>query len=200
MARPWWGGDMGGRYPDRPLSAARASRGLTLVELVVVLAIIAILLGAGFLGLLSWLGTDNMHVAQARVRTALQMTMASALTNPPASTTPYHNWSLQLITQGGQQYLYVCTGSHGGCAGNTKPSAGPVQIRVSVVPANVQLTINQSALTCLAFSPLGQPLLAATTPATASAGACYWPAAANGQWTFQARVTGGAAASDSYVF
>ncbi|WP_297365486.1 prepilin-type N-terminal cleavage/methylation domain-containing protein [Acidiferrobacter sp.] len=191
---------MGIRYPQRPLTGDRASRGLTLVELVVVLAIIAILLGAGFLGLLSWLGTDNVNVAQARVRTALQLTMASALTNPPSSTTPYHNWSLQLVTQGGQQDLYVCTGSHGGCAGNTNPAAGPVQVRVSAVPANVHLTINQAALTCLAFGPLGQPLLGATTPATASAGACYWPAAVSGQWTFQASVTGGAAATDTYVF
>ena len=188
------------RHPRRPITGDRASRGLTLVELVVVLAIIAILVGAGFLGLMSWLGTDNVNVAQARVRTALQLTMASALTSPPSSTTPYHNWSLQVVTQGGQQDLYVCTGSHGGCAGNTNPAAGPVQVRVSAVPANVHLTINQAALTCLAFSPLGQPLLGATTPATASAGACYWPAAVNGQWTFQASVTGGAAATDTYVF
>ena len=188
------------RHPRRPITGDRASRGLTLVELVVVLAIIAILVGAGFLGLMSWLGTDNVNVAQARVRTALQLTMASALTNPPSSTTPYHNWSLQVVTQGGQQDLYVCTGSHGGCAGNTNPAAGPVQVRVSAVPANVHLTINQAALTCLAFGPLGQPLLGATTPATASAGACYWPAAVSGQWTFQASVTGGAAATDTYVF
>ncbi len=182
------------------MSRARACRGLTLVELVVVLSIIAILVGAGFLGLMSWLGTDNVHVAQARVRTALQTAMANALMSPPASATPYHNWSLQVVTQSGQQSLYVCTGSHGGCAGNTNPSAGPVEVRVSAVSANVHLTINGSALTCLAFSPLGQPLLAATTPATASAGACYWPAATKGQWTFQASITGGAAASDSYVF
>ena len=182
------------------MSGARASRGLTLVELVVVLSIIAILVGAGFLGLMSWLGTDNVHVAQARVRTALQMAMANALMSPPVSATAYHNWSLQVVTQGSNQYLYVCTGSHGGCAGNTNPSAGPVEVRVSTMPANVHLTINGSAFTCLALSPLGQPLLGATTPATASSGACYWPAAVNGQWTFQASVTGGAAASSSYVF
>ncbi len=206
MARRWWGGDMGDRYPGRPMSGGRASRGMTLVELMVVLTIVTILIGAGFLGLLSWLGTDNINVAQARVRTALQTVMASALMSPPSSTTHYHNWSLQVVSQGGQQYIYVCTGSHGGCAGNTKPSAGPVQVHVSVVSANVQLTIKGSQgskgspLTCLAFSPLGQPLLAATSATPASSGACYWPAAASGQWTFGASVAGGAAAKTQYVF
>ncbi|MHB1672199.1 MAG: pilus assembly FimT family protein [Acidiferrobacter sp.] len=185
---------------SRALAGTRAFRGLTLVELVVTLAIIAILVGAGFLGLLTWLGTDNVNVAQARMRTALQVAMASALTSPPSSATPYHNWSLQLVTQGGKQYLYVCTGSHGGCAGNTNPAMGPVQVRVSGIAAQVHMTINQSPLSCLAFSALGQPLLAATNPPGASAGACYWPAPVNGQWTFGANVTGGAAASDSYVF
>ncbi len=183
------------------MSGVRASRGLTLVELVVVLAVVAILIGAGFLGLLTWLGTDNVNVAQVRMRTALQVAMADALTNPPSSATPYHNWSLQLVAKGGQQYLYVCTGSHGGCAGNTNPSGSlPVQVHVSMVPANVHLTIDNAPLTCLAFGPLGQPLLAASSPPTASAGACYWPAAVRGQWTFGANVTGGAAASTSYVF
>ncbi len=191
---------MEGRDLNRPLTGVRALRGLTLVELVVTLAIIAILVGAGFLGLLTWLGTDNVNVAQARMRTALQIAMANALMSPPSSTTPYHNWSLQVVAKGGQQYLYVCTGSHGGCAGNTNPATGPVQVHVSMIPAQVHMTVNQSPLTCLAFTALGQPLLAATTPPGASAGACYWPAPANGQWTFQASVTGGAAASDSYVF
>ncbi len=185
---------------ERSSPGSRTARGLTLVELVVVLAIIVIMTGAGFLGLLSWLGTNNVNVAQARVRTALQTTMADALTSPPSSTTPYRNWSLEVVTLGGKQYLYVCTGSQGGCAGNTNPAAGPVQVRVSVIPTNVHLTINKKPLTCLAFGPLGQPLLAATTPASAQANACYWPAAVNGQWTFQASVSGGAAASKSYVF
>ena len=184
--------------------APRIARGLTLVELVVTLAIIAILTGAGFLGLLSWLGTDNAHVAQMRVRSALQMVMAEALTAPPASTTPYRNWSLQVVTQGTSQYLYVCTGAHGCCAGNTSPTAGPVQVRVSRIPLNVHLSITgqaTTALTCLAFSPLGTPLLAATTPPSASGQPCYWPApGANGQWTFNASVTGGGAVTDSYVF
>jgi len=180
------------------------ARGLTLIELIMVVAIIAIMMGAGFLGLLSWLGTDNVNVAQARLRTALQVTMADALTHPPVSQTTYHNWSLQVVTQGGVQYIYVCTGSQGGCAGNVNPANGPVQVRVSTVPASVHLTVNQPPnqvpLTCLAFGPLGQPLLAATTPASAAAHACFWPAAVNGEWTFQSTASGSNAASVTYVF
>lgn len=126
-----------------PLGSSHAGptyvAGLTLVELVVVLAVIAILMGAGFLGLLSWLGTDSVNVSQARLRSALQTVMADALTNPPASTTTNHNWSLQLVHQGANQYLYVCTGSQGGCAGNTNPANGPVEVHVSTLPTSVQL-------------------------------------------------------------
>ncbi|MHB8254559.1 MAG: hypothetical protein ACYDEV_12895 [Acidiferrobacter sp.] len=142
------------------------------------------------------------------MRTALQMTMAGALTHPygASTSTPYNNWSLQLVSQGGKQMLYVCTGSHGGCAGNTNAANGPLQVHVSAIAANVSLTINGAALTCLAFSPLGQPLLGAPPqpdPPNASnpLTACYWPAAVNGQWTFTSTANGGTnPPSSSYVF
>ena len=177
--------------------------GMTLVELIVVMVIIAILMGAGFLGLLSWLATDNVNEAQARVRTALQMAMAEALTHPAAlmSTSLDGNWSLQLVTQGTTQELYVCTGSGGGCAGNTNPTAGPVEVHASAIPLNVSITINGSPLTCLAFSPLGQPLLAVTTATPATHSTCVWPAAnSSGEWVFQTSVSGGKLGSSSYVF
>ncbi len=177
--------------------------GLTLVELIVVMVIIAILMGAGFLGLLSWLATDNVNETQARVRTALQMAMAEALTHPVAlmSTSPNGNWSLQLVTQGTTQELYVCTGSGGGCAGNTNPAAGPVEVHVSAIPMNVNITINGGAFTCLAFTPLGQPLLAVTTSTPAAHSTCVWPAAnSSGEWIFQSSVGGGRLGSSSYVF
>lgn len=174
--------------------------GFTLVELIVVMVIVAILMGAGFMGLLSWLGTDNVNVTQARVRSALQTTMADALTHPPALSSPYGNWSLQIVTQGNTQELYVCTGAHGGCAGNpSNPAAGPVMVHVSEIPTSVHVTINGTALSCLAFNSLGQPLLQGA-PATASAHICYWPTAINGQWTFQTLANGGSKVSSSYVF
>jgi len=174
--------------------------GFTLMELIVVMVIIAIVMGAGFVGLLSWLSTDNVNVTQARLRTALQTAMAGALTSPQGSTA-FGNWSLQLVTQGTHQTLYVCTGSTGGCAGNTVATYpnGPIEVHVSAIPSNVHITINGAPFTCLAFSPLGQPLLAATTPATAAASACYWPASVNGEWTFQSVASNGQA-SIPYVF
>lgn len=200
MAPLWWGGRVMRRRDMTAAPGGMREAGLTLVELIVVMVIIAIVIGAGFLGLLSWLGTDNVNVTQARVHTALQATMANALTNPPAISTTYGNWSLQLVTQGSTQELYVCTGSHGGCAGNTNPANGPVEVHVSSVPLNVHVTINGAALGCLAFSPLGLPLLAATTPATAAANACYWPTAVNGEWTFQSAVGSSNQVSSKYVF
>lgn len=177
--------------------------GVTLVELIVVMVIIAILMGAGFLGLLSWLATDNVNETQARVRTALQMAMAEALTHPTTllSASPDGNWSLQLVTQGTTQELYVCTGSGGGCAGNLNPTAGPVEVHASSIPANVSITINGSPLTCLAFNPLGQPLLAVTSATPATHNTCVWPAAnSSGEWVFQSSVAGGRLGSSQYVF
>ena len=186
------------RTTKAPRFPRARARGLTLVELVVVLAVVAILIGAGFAGLLSWLKTDNVSVARARLRTALQATMAEALTHPATLSTAYGNWSLALVKTATRQTLYVCSGSHGGCAGNTTPANGPVEVRVSSIPMNVQVTLNGASFTCAAFSPLGQPLLSATTPPSAASNACYWPPAQNGQWTFTFAVNGHA--SMSYVF
>lgn len=171
--------------------------GLTLVELIVVLIIVAILIGAGFLGLLDWLGTDNVNVARDRLRTDIQMTMGEGLTHPVGISTSNGNWSLQLVRQGATQELYICSGSYGGCAGNVSLTNGlPVEVRVSAIPDNVNITVNGTPLTCLAFSALGQPIL--VTSAATSPNACVWPTAVNGEWTFT--FTAGSQASATYVY
>ncbi|MDA8390481.1 MAG: prepilin-type N-terminal cleavage/methylation domain-containing protein [Gammaproteobacteria bacterium] len=184
----------------RTKARGRREQGLTLVELIVVIAIIGILIGAGFMGLLTWLKSDNETLARNRLRTDLQAAMSYALQHPPTSTAN-GNWSLQLVKNGSTQTLYVCTGSAGGCAGNLNPANGPVEVRTSNIPDNVNIAVNGAAMTCLGLTALAQPILAAT--ATTAANACVWPVTTNGEWVFSFQVGSVVTASTvkvQYVF
>lgn len=136
--------------------------GLTLIELVIVLAIIGLLLGFGFNGLFSWIGEDHALTTEQALQSQLRFATALGLQNG-AQNGPY-----QVINSisGSNHQIEVCP--QAGC--------GTAPIRSVPVPTTSVITLNGTAFSCIAFDDHGLPAPNVT--------GCSLTAPANGQWIF----------------
>lgn len=156
--------------------AGRTEQGLTLFELLTVMAIIAIIGGFGFGGLFAWIGDDHVKTTSQALQSQVQTAIAYALQNPQAPTgtnvSPNGDWSV--VNDTTHHQLLVCPGSTATpCATSSTTSAA---VRVTAIPNTSVITLNGAPFTCLAFTDHGLP-----DPANSG---CAPVAAASGHWDF----------------
>ncbi len=129
----------------------KLSRGFSLIELLVVLAITGILLGSTIPLGSNWIKSANLSTTDGELSHAIGMAIATALRNEQAIDSAEPAAALCLSDTNGLSVLKANTSGLPNCNGGTG-----TEIWSSSVPSNTAITANGRDISCLCFNPYGQ--------------------------------------------
>ncbi len=127
------------------------SRGFSLIELLVVLAITGILLGSTIPLGSTWVKSANLSTTDGELSHAIGVTIATALRNEQAVGSTEPAAALCISDTNQLSVLKADTSGLPNCNGGTG-----IEIWSSSVPSNTAITANGSDISCLCFTQYGQ--------------------------------------------